>query len=239
MEPLDNPVWYALNGPHRDLAERHDRATRYPIDVTPFAALPDEPDEDDWQALLTLAGGDGWPVLVRRRVAPPPGWELRARWATRQMVAPSGPLDVDRSEVVIDALTPDDVPEMLDLVERTQPGPFRSGTITLGSYLGVREEGRLVAMAGERLSLGTATEISAVCTDPGVRGRGLARTLLAELVDRIHARGEVALLHVVDENAGAIRVYEQLGFEEARRMDVAMLQPSAENRSARHQGLNV
>jgi hypothetical protein len=69
-----------------------------------------------------------------------------------------------------------DVPEMLDLVARTRPGPFEPETYRLGTYLGVRRAGWLVAMAGERLHPPGYTEISAVCTDPGVRGQGLAST---------------------------------------------------------------
>ncbi|UBU08814.1 GNAT family N-acetyltransferase [Nonomuraea gerenzanensis] len=105
------------------------------------------------------------------------------------------------------------VPEMLDLVARAQPGPFWPRTRELGTYLGVREGGRLVAMAGERLRPAGHTEISAVCTAPEARGRGYAARLVGTLVARILARGERPFLHVAETNTGAIALYERLGFE--------------------------
>lgn len=112
----------------------------------------------------------------------------------------------------------DDVPEMLDLVARTEPGPFRPRTIELGTYVGIRDQGNLVAMAGERLRLPSWTEISAVCTDHAYRGRGLATRLLRTVVSGIRVRGEVPILHASADNANAIRLYENLGFRIRRRI---------------------
>ena len=109
-------------------------------------------------------------------------------------------------------LGPADVPEMLALVERTRPGPFLSGGIRLGPYLGIRRGGALVAMAGERLHPPGWTEISAVCTDAEVRGQGLASRLVLALAAGIRARGEQPLLHAAEDNTNAIRLYESLGF---------------------------
>jgi predicted GNAT family acetyltransferase len=123
-------------------------------------------------------------------------------------------------------LGPDDVDDMLALVGRTHPGPFERRTIELGDYLGVRDEtGRLVAMAGMRLRLPGHTEISAVCTDEAARGRGLASALVRDLVGRILDRGETPVLHVVTTNAGAIGVYDQLGFTLRREHEVIGLRP--------------
>lgn len=105
-----------------------------------------------------------------------------------------------------------DAPEMLDLVAWTQPGPFLARTVSLGTYLGFRSEGALVAMAGERMHLPGWTEISAVCTDPAFRGRGLAARLVRAVGAGIRARGEVPFLHTAASNVNAIRLYESLGF---------------------------
>jgi predicted GNAT family acetyltransferase len=109
-------------------------------------------------------------------------------------------------------LTAADLPEILDLVERTRPGPFRKRTPQLGTYLGIRRGDALVAMAGERLRPAGHTEISAVCTDPAFRGAGLAARLIGAVAAGIQARGEVPFLHTAHDNAAAIRLYERLGF---------------------------
>jgi GNAT superfamily N-acetyltransferase len=113
-------------------------------------------------------------------------------------------------------LGPSDVPDMLDLTERTKPGPFRRRTVELGTYLGIRHDGKLVAMAGERLHPTGWTEISAVCTDEEWRGRGLGTRLVRAVGAGIRARGEIPFLHAVATNTTAIRLYEQLGFQHRR-----------------------
>ena len=105
-----------------------------------------------------------------------------------------------------------DVPEMLVLTAATEPGPFLPQTIEMGSYFGIRaSDGRLVAMAGERLQSTAFTEISAVCTHPDFRGRGYARTLTTFLAAQILAAGKIPFLHVKSEN-GAKVVYQKIGF---------------------------
>ena len=101
---------------------------------------------------------------------------------------------------------------MTELVRLTRPGPFRPRTIEMGTYVGIRRNGRLIAMGGERLSPPGYTEISAVCTDPDHRGLGLASRLVLDLAHRIRARGDIPILHADARNVGAIRLYEQLGF---------------------------
>lgn len=114
----------------------------------------------------------------------------------------------------------DDVPEILDLVARTEPGPFLKRTIELGTYLGIRDRGRLVAMAGERINPPGWTEISAVCTDPEYRGRGLATRLVRAVAAGIRERGETPFLHAAADNLPAIRLYESLGFTLRRRSTI-------------------
>ena len=109
-----------------------------------------------------------------------------------------------------------DVPEMTDLVRRTEPGPFLPRTVELGDYWGVRHDGALVAMAGERMRVDGWTEISAVCTDPAYRGQGLASRLIRTVAAGIRDRGEVPFLHAVVQNVSAIRLYESMGFTTRR-----------------------
>jgi predicted GNAT family acetyltransferase len=122
-----------------------------------------------------------------------------------------------------------DVPEMLALTRLTNPGPFLERTIEMGDYVGVRDGGKLVAMAGERFRVPGWTEISAVCTAPTHRGQGLATRLLRAVAAGIEARGERIFLHVVAGNTGAIRLYEALGFSIRGRRTVGAIVPSGQD----------
>lgn len=207
---LDNVAYSSLTGPHAGLAERRGRVVRYRADVAPFMALPDDPGPADWADLAALAGpGAVVPLADGEQLRPPAPWEVVMRMRGVQLVGDAVFGIPDDSLV---RLTDADVPEMLDLVARTRPGPFLPRTIELGRYLGVRHDGALVAMAGERLRPPGWTEISAVCTDPARRGRGLATRLVLALVAGITARGDTPFLHAAAENVNAIRLYESLGF---------------------------
>ncbi|MFI5892490.1 GNAT family N-acetyltransferase [Actinoplanes sp. NPDC051513] len=220
---LDNAIWQSVIGPHAHLAERHGLAARYPDAVAQFYGLADPDDPRAWADLASLAstppgaGTAGAGAEVAVSGSPPrthPGWELADEIAGVQLV------DVAlRAEPFGEAvrLTAADVPEILDLVERTRPGPFRPRTIELGVYLGVRRDGALVAVAGERLHPPGWTEISAVCTDPAFRGQGLATALVRAVAHGIRERGETPFLHTSAANTPAIRLYESLGFQLRRR----------------------
>jgi ribosomal protein S18 acetylase RimI-like enzyme len=206
--PLDNPVLSSLTGPHARFAEAQGNVLRYPVDVCPLAAMPDEPDGADWTDAAGLAGPGGWLALAAVEVSPPAGWEVRLIGEGVQMTGDDLDTAADPEAVPLGAA---DVPEMLELTARTKPGPFLPRTGELGTYLGIRREGRLVAMAGERLHPAGWTEISAVCTDEAWRGQGLAARLTRAVGAGIRARGEVPFLHALATNA-AIGLYEELGF---------------------------
>jgi ribosomal protein S18 acetylase RimI-like enzyme len=207
--PLDNPVRSSLTGPHAGFAQRHGRALRYPADVSPFAALPDRPDDGDWADLAALTGPGAAVGLAGVQALPPEGWTVTPIGEGVQLVDAGVEAATDGETV---QLTPADVPEMLDLTARTNPGPFLPRTAELGTYLGIRRGGALVAMAGERLHPPGWTEISAVCTDAEWRGHGLATVLVRALAAGIRARGETPFLHALAGNTSAIRLYEALGF---------------------------
>ncbi|MER6348862.1 GNAT family N-acetyltransferase [Streptomyces sp. NPDC001595] len=206
---LDHPARAALTGPHAHFAEAHGRILRYPVDVTPWLALPEDPDARDWADLAALAGPGGEVPLLGHRGRVPDDWEITFRMEGVQYVD-AGLAAAPDPEAV--RLGPADIPEMLDLVARTRPGPFLPRTMELGTYLGIRRGGALVAMAGERLRPPGWTEISAVCTDPAVRGEGLASRLILAVAHGIRERGDTAFLHTGADNVHAIRLYETLGF---------------------------
>lgn len=214
---LDNPVWHALTGPHAHLAEGADvgagLARRYRSDISVFAGISDPRDPQAWADLAALVGPGGQALITGDDVPAPEGWGASGGPGV-QLVATDRVDGVLDPEVVV--LGSADVDEMVDLVERTKPGPFRSGTPLMGTYLGIRREGRLAALAGERMHLDGWTEISAVATDPDFRRQGLAARLVRSVVAGVRARGEQAFLHAAADNAGAIRVYLALGFEQRR-----------------------
>jgi ribosomal protein S18 acetylase RimI-like enzyme len=203
-------VWSALTGPHLGLGQGTDRARRYRAEYAPFAGLRDIGDDRNWADLARVVGPSGRTAVAGSRRSPPPGWTLEATLEGMQMVATAAFAARADPEAVV--LGESDVEDLTDLVARTEPGPFRHQTWRMGTYLGLRVEGRLVAMAGERLHLPGWTEISAVCTDPDFRGLGLAGRLVRAVGAGIRARGEQALLHVLTSNVAAIRLHEHLGF---------------------------
>jgi ribosomal protein S18 acetylase RimI-like enzyme len=209
VHPLDNPAYASLTGPHAHFAERKGRALRYPVDVSPFVALPLSPDDQDWADIAALAGPGALIPLAGVDGQPPDGWEIVARGAGVQLVD-DGVIARPDDEAL--RLTARDVPEMLALVELTKPGPFLPRTIELGTYLGIRRGGRLVAMAGERLHPPGWTEISAVCTAADYRSRGLSTRLVHAVAHGIRQRGETPFLHAAASNTNAIRLYQSLGF---------------------------
>ena len=209
--PLDNPVFTSLTGAHRGLADVDDSgglAARYQVDVADFGGLADAADAGCWEALEAVLAG-GYTCVIAEPTVVPDGWETI-------MVIPGVQMDGTALEPAEapDAITlgDDDVDEMLALVERTRPGPFLRRTNHMGRYIGIRQDGDLVAMAGERMHPPGWTEISAVCTDERCRGQGLGTKLVRAVAVGIRERDELPFLHAAASNVNAIRLYEALGF---------------------------
>ncbi|MET8945760.1 GNAT family N-acetyltransferase [Streptomyces sp. NPDC004542] len=226
---LDNAAWAALTGPHAHLAERVGRAARYPADVSPFTALEHPADPRAWDDLAALVGpGTVTPVTAVGTV--PGGWEIENSGDGVQMIDTALHAEPDPEAV---RLGPADVSEILGLIALTRPGPFLPRTIELGTYLGIRDRGRLVALAGERLRPPGWTEISAVCTHPDHRGRGLATRLVRAVAAGIRERGDTPFLHAAASNTHAIRLYESIGFTLRRRTRFTLVRTPAQRGETR------
>jgi ribosomal protein S18 acetylase RimI-like enzyme len=219
---LDNAIYASLTGPHGSLAERRGHAVRYPVDMSGFAALPDGPRPEDWRDLAQLASGAEGVAVAKLGVEPPAGWITLSRFSVVQMVGDGVDGRPDGEAV---RLTTADVPEMLELVARTKPGPFGPRTIEMGAYVGFRQAGRLIAMAGQRFRPPGWTEISAVCTAPEFGGLGLATRLVRAQADEIQQRGDTPFLHVLASNIKAIALYETLGFTARGTTEVVIVRP--------------
>lgn len=213
---LDLPVWSSLTGTHAGLAEVHGACRRYPMDVSIFAAVdPDDP--GGWADLRATIAVGGFAALVGQVVPEGVGLEVVFREDAPQFVLEGEPKAEPLDDIGV--LTEHDWDDMAALVRETDPGPWGPRTALLGTYLGLKRDGRLVAMAGERTHPAGATEISAVCTHPDVRRQGVAGRLTAEVARRIQARGELPFLHTAAANEAARRVYRAVGFRERRRIE--------------------
>jgi ribosomal protein S18 acetylase RimI-like enzyme len=217
---LDNPFWSSLTTRHAHLARGGALARRYPADISPLAGLPAAEPANVAALEAVVEVGDDMATTGPFVPALPRNWETLFESQLTQMIRiDRTPLpDGDGEATVLGAA---DVAEMLALVELTHPGPFRPRTIELGTYLGIREGGRLIAMAGERTWVGDFREVSAICTHPDAQGRGYARALMGRVINRMLRAGETPILHVESSNLRAIDIYLALGF--VRRTELRLL----------------
>lgn len=218
---LDRPVWQALATRQRDLAVGRGRALRFAPDISPLAGAGDDAPES-LAALAALVPDVGTLMLMQADEIRLPSTLAAEKTAFGVQMVAVALTDVEMA-AQIEPLSGEDAPAMLALATLAAPGPFLAGTHRLGGFIGIKEKGRLVAMAGERLKLPGMTEVSGVCTHPDARGRGYARMLSAAVAGRIAAAGEMPFLHVYADNAAAIALYESLGFQIRCRVNVALV----------------
>jgi predicted GNAT family acetyltransferase len=221
VHALDRIVWESLTTYHAPLSEGTGLARRFRRDVNLFASARD----DSKAALAELSalvkpGEQVFVAQVPGIVIPPGLVEVKSALGV-QMLATHAPDAVARADIT--TLTDADAPEMLALAKLTEPGPFLERTNRMGRFVGIRVEGRLAAMAGERMRIPGYTELSGVCTHPDFRGRGFARRLSAAVVSDIFARGDRAFLHAWKSNHLAIALYEQLGFRARADVNISVL----------------
>ena len=219
--PLDHPIWTALTTRQQALAEGGALARRYPPAIAPFADMPDM-SPHSFAALDALMSGSEIAVLFTPdAVTAPAGFKVLLAETGEQMIGTPAESAVRGVETV--TLGASDVPAMMALTELTKPGPFSARTHELGTFLGIRVDGQLVAMAGERMKPANYTEITAVCVHPSHRGRGYGQMLLAAISRQISARAEIPFLHVFSNNSSAIALYRRQGMEICRRLYVTVL----------------
>lgn len=220
---LDRPVWAALSTRHLALSVGGALARKYAADVNLFAsACDDTPAALTALTELVQPGERVYLLQVPDIIVPAGLMTIKAARGVQMVAARRMPPAMLDDEVV--ELTDVDAAEMLALAKLTEPGPFLPRTHTMGVFRGIRLEGRLAAMAGERFRFPGYTEVSGVCTHPDFRGRGLARQLSAAVAARIESRGERPFLHAWSSNRPAISLYGSLGFEIRAEVDVRVLE---------------
>jgi len=220
--PLDRPVWASLSTHHAALSEGTPLARRFLRDVNLFASSRDDTPAALGELAGLVRGEDRVLVLQVPQVVVPPGLRALMEAQGVQMVASRGVRSAAQSRDIL-TLGDSDAPEMLALAQLTEPGPFLARTHLMGRFIGIRIDGRLVAMAGERMRFPGFTEVSGVCTHPEFRGRGFARRLSAAVAAAIVARGDRPFLHAWKANRAAVALYEGLGFEWRADVNVAAL----------------
>ncbi|HXZ67426.1 MAG TPA: GNAT family N-acetyltransferase [Alphaproteobacteria bacterium] len=221
LHPLDRPVWHALATRQEEFALGSEKARRIVPTCGMFAAAADNSLESQMALASLIPEGDQLWLVEPQAVDPPPGARIVHRATMNQMVLPTKLLLSPTFAAI--ALRDSDAEEMQALALLTEPGPFLSETHKLGDFFGIRDSGRLVAMAGERLKPPGFTEVSAVCTHPDHRGRGYAGGLMRLVIERIQARGETAFLHVYPHNEKAIALYRELGFVFRRTLTLTVI----------------
>lgn len=221
---LDRPVWTALAGRQAAVSVGGARARRFAPEIGPLAAARDD-DEESLAALAALVPEAGTLLLLQAGaiVLPPSLVATTTATAMQMVLSTLDGITRDTRDPRIVPLGPEDAQAMHALAALTKPGPFAPRTSSLGDFFGVKQDGVLCAMAGERMKQPGFVEVSAVCTHPDARGRGLARALSAHVVQRIVERGETPYLHAYASNAAAIGLYESLGFRQRCAMQVAAI----------------
>lgn len=221
--PLDNPIWFGLTTGNQSLTLGAGLARRLPNEVGAFAGVREYSAAAfaDLHALTPM--GAPAVLFTATEIAVPAGWQTVVQKPLLQLVYSSPtPPALDSAEVV--PLHAKDIPAMLALTAQTNPGPFLQRTIEFGEYHGIFAGDVLVAMAGERLQPTPYTELSAVCTHPAHLGKGHAARLLQFQMQRIMAAGRIPFLHVLPENTRARAVYERLGFQTRRQLQIYVLE---------------
>ena len=220
---LDRPVWHSLTGPLAHLARGDDQARRFLPDVNMFASGPDDSIASQAAIAALFEPAEQFYMLQGPAIPAMAGTRVVKAAMGVQMVFDAQALAAVEAEDIV-PLTSADAADMLALATLTQPGPFLARTHEMSQFFGIRYEGRVVAMAGERMRFEGYSELSGVCTHPDFQGQGLARRLSVHVCRQILARGERPFLHAWASNAGAIRLYESLGFVWRRDVHAAILE---------------
>lgn len=206
---LDNPIWHSLTSRHARLAIGSGSVRRYPADVAPFVAVESAADGNSLDSLVEPGERVG---IIGAIPQFRHGWQIFKEIDIYQYLWDQ-PIPEFEPEPEIIPLTSPHLPAMLELTALVYPAYFREGTARLGDYFGVVEQGHLCAMAGIRMAMNGFQELSAVCTHPDHRGKGLASRLSRHLISYIGRQGDVPFLHTESDNSTAQSVYERLGFE--------------------------
>lgn len=222
---LDNPAWNALISGNKELSNGNERAKYFSEDVSPFAGVKETSYKELQFLYETIPFDRSVAFISPEKIEIPPPWQVLEQTTAHQMVHDQ---IIEKKTVHDKIVTLDikDIPAMLALTKLTHPGPFFVNTIVFGHYEGIFNDGKLVAMAGQRLHPFEFMEISAVCTHPDHTGHNYATTLISHQIDRMRAQSGLPFLHVRSGNLKAIKLYNALGFITRKELSIYIIKKS-------------
>ncbi len=209
LSKLDNPVWHSLVECHQAVAIDYTNAKFYHPDYCPFGAFEAADNvSNGWIGYASLT--DNF-FIVGEKPTLPTSLTIKREVVCLQMVLEKQlELEIKENITLLNNKHEDALFELVNLV---QPGYFRRKTSQLGNYYGIFKNDKLVAVCGERMNLNDFVEVSAIVTHPNYTGRGYAKQLITHTVNKIIDRNCLPFLHVVQNNANAIVLYNKLGFD--------------------------
>lgn len=219
---LDRPVWQTMNGYHAALAHGGERAKRFAPEVSAFAATGDDSPESLAALADLVAPGEIVVMVQAEEIKVPAGMQEVDRGSLVQLTSAQMPEPRESDDIT--ELGPDDAADMLALADLTKPGPLTIHALMLGRFWGIRRDGQLVAMAGQRMRVPGYSEISGICTHSDFQGQGLARRLSIHVMRESMAGGDTAFLHAHAHNDVAVGLYQSLGFSVRTGMQMMRLQ---------------
>jgi predicted GNAT family acetyltransferase len=217
---LSNPIYNALVTADQSRNIGSSEIAFMDIEMSPFIGMGDWNPKSQRKLLAQAPPERTWFLLIEKEVKFIDQLVVSLTLPLCQCICtslqkPAPP----KTEIQLVPLNSSHIDEMIALTTLTKPGPFRKRTIEFGNYHGIFEEGRLVAMGGERLHLDGLTEISAICTHPDSQGRGYGAQIVHFLANDIMNRGLTPFLHARADNAKALDVYKRIGFEMSRKIE--------------------
>ena len=221
--PLDNPNWNALNTGSHSLSFGTDRVRLVNREMGFFAGLPAYQKENLDELNDFLEAGQRVILFPPDHLPLDEKWKIHNDRELLQLVCERHFSAVETQDEIY-PLNESHVSEMLALTQLTKPGPFLNKTIDFGDYFGFFSEGKLVSMAGSRLSPSPYTEVSAVCTHPDFAGQGISKKVMPHVLHAIQQRGKTPFLHLYPDNTPALRLYTSLGFVSRAMLRVYLLE---------------